>query len=80
MVKSGSYYPNSNDIRIKVQETQYKLIGMVLHQGSEVTGGHYISYVKNLEEFYNINDSIVRKENKDLQGLHQYTKAEKVTY
>ena len=66
MVKSGSYYPNSNDIRIKVQETQYKLIGMVLHQGSEVTGGHYISYVKNLEEFYNINDSIVRKENKDL--------------
>jgi ubiquitin C-terminal hydrolase len=64
-VKSGTYDRNSNNIVIKVQDKQYKLLGTVLHKGPVPTRGHYISFIKNNDDYYQINDHNVNKIHKD---------------
>jgi len=41
------------------QSADYELIGIINHQGSSVNSGHYVSYVKRDDSWYEFNDSYV---------------------
>ena len=39
--------------------TQYRIIGIVVHLGPSIIGGHYITYIRAREKWFKINDHIV---------------------
>ena len=39
--------------------TQYRIMGIVVHIGSSIAGGHYVAYVRAVENWFKMNDHIV---------------------
>lgn len=58
-VNCGTYDRASKNITIKVQNSTYKLLASVLHKGPIPTSGHYISIIKEHQEYHQISDEHV---------------------
>ncbi|EAY08839.1 Clan CA, family C19, ubiquitin hydrolase-like cysteine peptidase [Trichomonas vaginalis G3] len=62
-INDAFYFPSEVDISkcsIGVENTKYKIHGVVIHNGT-ATGGHYLSIIKYNGDWYKFNDNIVTK-------------------
>ena len=41
--------------------THYRVMGIVIHKGASISGGHYISYVRAEDTWFKTNDDKVTK-------------------
>ena len=39
--------------------TQYRIMGIVVHIGPSIAGGHYVAYVRGVENWFKMNDDTV---------------------
>lgn len=63
----GIKSPNAMNLdiedEIQVDGEKYRLVGLLQHQGLTSKSGHYIAFVKSNDEWYEYNDSTVRRSN-----------------
>lgn len=53
-------------------KNSYKLIGVICHIGSTINSGHYISYVNVKGQWYECNDSNIRKHDDSFLNIQNY--------
>ena len=52
---------NQNDNEIKNENFKYEICGILLHSGTSLDAGHYLSYIKSNNDWYEFDDSKVTK-------------------